>query len=323
MAENPPQAFKQYILEYTLAHCDRANACTVQFSPDGLLIAVGSDPTVRTYIIFRQKPILHRVFSGHAGRVTDLSFSSDCRFLATSSYDTTVRLWDVSRGSLVRTLTGHNGIVSCVKFNRESDMIASGSFDETVRIWDVDTGACKKVIPAFAGHVTGVDFYPDASMIVACGLGGLCRIWDTATGKRIITVKKAAIPPVGSVMFSSDGKFVLIGNMDSTVMIWSMSRGMLYTRQVGHKNMTGLSTFLRADERYVVIGSEDNCLYIWEVMSGTLVQKIEAHTAPVLSVSCHPTRNMIATASFEDSNTVKIWTQDYSFVSDKRKSPKI
>ncbi|KZV24945.1 phosphoenolpyruvate carboxykinase [Dorcoceras hygrometricum] len=220
MAEIRPQPFRTFRVIHTLTQLITETARRVQFSPDGLLLAIASDTIPRTYNISppSNKPTLHRAFrNGHAGHVTGLAFSSDSRFLVTSSSDTTVCLWEVSSGSLIRTLAGHNAPVSCVKINRVSDTIVSGSHDETIRIWDADSGACKKVIPAYSGPITDVDFSPDGSMIVACSIGGLCRIWDTASGNRIITIKEVDIPPVGSVMFSSDGRFVVVGNMDNTV----------------------------------------------------------------------------------------------------------
>ncbi|XP_075507936.1 uncharacterized protein LOC142544784 [Primulina tabacum] len=313
MAANSPQAFKPYRSILAISYHDRDKASIVKFSPDGLLLAVGSNGNPRTFDISPPKLTFLRKFTGHAGRVTDLSFSSDSRFLATCSEDTTIHLWDVSTGSLVRKLSGHNGLVSCVNFNRESNMIASGSFDETVRIWNVDSGACVTVIPVFSGHITGVDFDPSGSMIAACSLDGVCRIWDPVTGNRMTTIKEPEAPPVGSLKFSSDGKFLLIGIMNNTLGLWNMECRRLHRIYHGHSNTTHpiSSTFSGQAERYIVSGSEDKCLCIWDVLTGRLVEKFEAHEGPVVSVSCHPTRNMIASAALRDPNTVKIWTRDY------------
>ncbi|KZV24946.1 hypothetical protein F511_01916 [Dorcoceras hygrometricum] len=310
-----PQPFRTFRGIHTLTQLIGETASRVRFSPDGILLAIASDTIPRTYNISppSNTPTLHREFrNGHTGPVTGLAFSSDSRFLATSSSDTTVCLWEVSSGSLIRTLAGHNGPVSCVKINRVADTIVSGSHDETIRLWDADSGACKKVIPAYSGPITDVDFSPDGSMIVACSIGGLCRIWDTASVYRMITIKEVGIPPVGSVMFSSDGRFVVIGNMDNTVRIWSMDLVRLQTFYAGQMNTYGSATFYGADERHILSGCQDNCLCIWEMLSGIIVGIIEeAHAGAVASVSCHPSYNMIASASLEDTATVKIWSPDF------------
>lgn len=70
------------------------------------------------------------------------------------------------------------------------------------------------------------------------------------------------------------------------------------------------ATFSITNGKYIVSGSEDNCLYLWELQSRKIVQKLEAHSDPVISVACHPTENMIASGALGEDKTVKIWTQE-------------
>merc|ERR1711863_254330 len=57
-----------------------------------------------------------------------------------ASFDSTVRLWDVERGSCVHTLTRHKEPVYSVAFSPDGKFLASGSFDKCVHIWSTQSG---------------------------------------------------------------------------------------------------------------------------------------------------------------------------------------
>jgi WD40 repeat protein len=58
------------------------------------------------------------------------------RFFSSASFDATVRLWDVERGSCLRTLSKHLEPVYSVGFSPDGRYLASGSFDRSVYIWE-------------------------------------------------------------------------------------------------------------------------------------------------------------------------------------------
>lgn len=81
-----------------------------------------------------------------------------------------------------------------------------------------------------------------------------------------------------------------------------------YTGHVNSKYCVS-AAFSISNGKYIVSGSEDHCVYLWELQTRKIVQKLEGHTDTVISVACHPTENMIASAALGNDKTVKIWTQ--------------
>jgi WD40 repeat protein len=61
-------------------------------------------------------------------------------WLASGSYDGTVRIWDAATGRERAALTGHSGSVAAVVVAPDGSWLASGGRDGTVRIWDAVTG---------------------------------------------------------------------------------------------------------------------------------------------------------------------------------------
>ncbi len=77
-----------------------------------------------------------------------LSFSlfsnPECRYLASSSKDGTVRVWDTVLGRCEKILTGHTQSVTCVKWGGDG-LLYTSSQDRTVKVWrakDVSVCVC-------------------------------------------------------------------------------------------------------------------------------------------------------------------------------------
>jgi WD40 repeat protein len=76
-----------------------------------------------------------RILRGHSDLVNDVAFSPDGTMLASSSYDKTVRIWQLATHR-ERVLRGHSGPVNHVRW-LDAAHLATGSRDGTIRIWDV------------------------------------------------------------------------------------------------------------------------------------------------------------------------------------------
>jgi energy-coupling factor transporter ATP-binding protein EcfA2 len=77
---------------------------------------------------------------GHNDPILSVSFSSDGKTVASSSYDKTIKLWDVGTGKEICSLSEHNDIVTSVSFSPDGKTLASGSYDGTIKLWNGSNG---------------------------------------------------------------------------------------------------------------------------------------------------------------------------------------
>ena len=93
---------------------------------------------------------------------------------------------------------------------------------------------------------------------------------------------------------------------------FDLIQGKCLKTYTGHKNekYCVFANFSVTGGKWIVSGSEDNQVYIWNLQSKEIVQKLSGHTDVVLSTACHPTENIIASASLENDKTIKLWRSD-------------
>ncbi|KAG7280745.1 hypothetical protein CRUP_037675, partial [Coryphaenoides rupestris] len=128
-------------------HTNEVNA--IKWDPTGNLLASCSDDMTLKIWSMKQDACVHDL-QAHSKEIYTIKWSptgpgtnnpSANLMLASASFDSTVRLWDVERGICIHTLTKHQEPVYSVAFSPDGRHLASGSFDKCVHIWNTQTGA--------------------------------------------------------------------------------------------------------------------------------------------------------------------------------------
>ncbi|XP_040582956.1 WD repeat-containing protein 37 [Lepeophtheirus salmonis] len=107
-----------------------------QWFGDSQAVTASWDRTGNLYDI-NAGGVLIQTLAGHDDELTHVTCHPTKRLIATSSRDSTFRLWDFRETiHSVSVFQGHTESVTCAVFAR-SDQIVSGSDDRSVKVWDL------------------------------------------------------------------------------------------------------------------------------------------------------------------------------------------
>ena len=119
---------------------------------------------------------LLKTFEGHTGRVTALAFSENGYYLASCAEDDTVRLWNLTTLSCIRTLPmpeGHQ--TSIVTFDKSGSYLAIGGTD--VRVYTAKKGTLLATLTDHTCSISGLAWGPDATFLAAASVDSTVKVF--------------------------------------------------------------------------------------------------------------------------------------------------
>ena len=280
------------------------------WSPDGSILAMASSTGVYLYDASSKKEIR---FIQAPDYVTFVAFSPDGTLLAGALGDSSVQLWKVSDGSLLRGMEGHSAVVTSVAFSPDGTMLASAAWDATIRLWRVSDGVLSNTLKGHSSGVLSVVFSPDGKLLASGGYDKTVRLWQVADGtlQRILAGHSDAVMDIA---FSPDGSFLASGSFDKTIRLWRVSDGTVSLTLKGHTDKV-VSVAFSKDGSALASGSYDLTIRVWRTSDGGLEKILEGQTGAPVSLDFSPDGTSLASLTgrmvflWQTSD----WTQTYIF----------
>nr|XP_018259611.1 F-box and WD-40 domain-containing protein CDC4 [Kwoniella dejecticola CBS 10117]OBR81769.1 F-box and WD-40 domain-containing protein CDC4 [Kwoniella dejecticola CBS 10117] len=164
-----------------------------------------------------ENPYYLHLLQGHSSAVRALAAHGN--ICISGSYDMTVRVWDIVKGTCVHVLTGHEAKVYSIVYDQYRGRCASGSMDNTVKVWDVNTGDCLHTLHGHTSLVGLLGISPN--YLVSAAADASLRVWDTETleAKTVLSSHGGAI-----TCFQHDETKVVSGS-DGALKLWDIKTG--------------------------------------------------------------------------------------------------
>jgi WD40 repeat protein len=124
---------------------------------------------------------------GHLNWVNDLILINNYT-MASSSHDSTVRIWDLITNTQKFILNGHTDYVYGLKL-LSFDTLGSSSSDKTLKVWNTTSG---QLIRTLTGHTSGtlwsLDLMSDGQTLVSGSVDQTIKLWNWKTGDCLNTI---------------------------------------------------------------------------------------------------------------------------------------
>lgn len=140
------------------------------------MAACSDDHTISLWDITAcgKKPVAR--MSGHQQVINDINFSPNAQFLASASFDKSLRLWDGRSGDHIATLRGHIGQVFQVCWSADSRLLCSCSADKTLKVWNT-RGEMIRHLTQHEDKVEALDWCPNGERVISGSNDHLVSIW--------------------------------------------------------------------------------------------------------------------------------------------------
>lgn len=248
----------------------------VRFSPDGsrVIASTGRDSYIWDATTGKKLAILQG--QSHA------DFSTDGSYFATTSQDSSVRIWETKSAKEKTTLQGHTDMIIYANFSPDGRKIVTVSEDNIAKVWKIETGKEVLTLPCHTNRVRYAGLSPSGSQLVITCDDGTARVWNVDRGKEIACLRGSSSALMYAEFDHMDGRIVAFYSDRTTCRLFRLLSDNELKVYV-HPGYVDYVNFSPVGNRLLTV-SQNSTARVWDMSTGRILAVLHSPLFMMMSV---------------------------------------
>jgi len=207
---------KKVVARWT-GHTDDVRS--LYWNVDGEQLVSGSqDGTIRVCDVESGDIVLGPIKTGHT-YLYAVIYSPDSTKIATSGYDTTLKIWDAKTGNLLSTIKHDSTGLSLAWTSDQKKLISTSGV--SIRIFDTATWQQIAILEGHRSNVFSLSLFQNDRLLASASGDRTARLWNLDTNLQVgPSLQHERL--VRSAAISADGKQLVTGCSDKNAYVWDI-----------------------------------------------------------------------------------------------------
>lgn len=220
------------ILDQYGPYVSGGHTASVSFSPDGELLAEGSDYFLKIWRVLDNGRIINYreidLSQYNYASIFDVAISPDGKLVATA-LSSGIGVWNLSTGRRVFYSATESGFTfyNSLAWSSDSSTIATASNEKGVELWSLETGENLMTLNTPSGTFSSLAWSQDGKKLGVGADEGIAYIFDTYNG--MIFNDFGSGYELNSIAFAPDNQTLALGYGNRTAQIWNLDGNLQQT----------------------------------------------------------------------------------------------